>query len=150
MADCRQADGAGERVGCGGRRGAKGGGSGRSPFEWVGGLVGGFGTQKFVFQKWPDQIFPFVNLVFCRDGHFGLGGGGRGCWGRDPPWLLIILKTPWGGVHMHARGLGRVAGSHASAPSLPLSKHGHGPKNPGKTAVQRPPRAETSPCFRAM
>ena len=25
-------------------------------------------------QKWPDQIFPTVNFVFSRDGHFGLGG----------------------------------------------------------------------------
>ena len=37
---------------------------------------GGSGTQKFVYQKWPDQIFPFVNFVFSHDGHFGLEGGG--------------------------------------------------------------------------
>ena len=31
-------------------------------------------------------------------GHFGLGRGGRGIWGRGPPplWFLIILKKPWG------------------------------------------------------
>ena len=43
------------------------------------GGVGGGGearTQKFVYQKWPDQIFPFVNFIFSHDGHFGLGGGG--------------------------------------------------------------------------
>ena len=43
----------------------------------------GGGGQKFVFRKWPDQIFPFVNLVFAtmatlvwRGGEGG-GGGGR-------------------------------------------------------------------------
>ena len=37
------------------------------------------GTQKFVYQKWPDQIFPVVNFVFSHDGVFGLeGGGSRG------------------------------------------------------------------------
>ena len=29
----------------------------------------------------------------------------------------------------------------------PLCKHGRGPKSPGKTAVQHPPHAETSPCL---
>ena len=38
------------------------------------------GTQQFAYQKWPDKIFPAVNLVFPHDGHFGLEGGG-------PPWL---------------------------------------------------------------
>ena len=33
---------------------------------------GGWG-HKFVYQKWPDQVFPFVNFVFSNDGHFGLG-----------------------------------------------------------------------------
>ena len=37
---------------------------------------GGSGTQKCVYQKWPDQLFPIVNCVFPHDGHFGLGGGG--------------------------------------------------------------------------
>ena len=31
-----------------------------------------------MYQKWPSQIFPIVNCVFSRDGHFGLGGGGGG------------------------------------------------------------------------
>ena len=48
--------------------------------EGVGGGGGGrSGTQKFVYQKWPHQIFPTANLVFSHD---GLGGGGGG-W--DPP-----------------------------------------------------------------
>ena len=38
--------------------------------------VGGFWTRKFVYQKWPNRIFPTVNFVFSHDGHFGLGGGG--------------------------------------------------------------------------
>ena len=36
---------------------------------------GGPGAQKFVCQKWPDQIFPMVNFICPHDGHFGLGGG---------------------------------------------------------------------------
>ena len=58
----------------------------------------GFWTQNLVYQKWPDQIFPIVNFVFSHYGHFGLGRGGRGFWGRGPPppWVLIILKKPWG------------------------------------------------------
>ena len=43
----------------------------------TGGGGGGEGswTQKFVYQKWPDQIFFLVNFVLSRDGHFGLWGG---------------------------------------------------------------------------
>ena len=37
---------------------------------------GGAGTQKFVYPKWPDQIFPFVE--FPHDGHFGVRGS-NGC-----------------------------------------------------------------------
>ena len=37
---------------------------------------GGSGTQKFVYQNWPDQIVPLVDFVFSHDGRFGLGGGG--------------------------------------------------------------------------
>ena len=44
---------------------------------------GGDGTQKFVYQEWPDQTFPIVNVVFSRDGHFGLEGGG---WGPGGFW----------------------------------------------------------------
>ena len=29
---------------------------------------GGSGTQKLVYQKWPDKIFPTVNFVFSRGG----------------------------------------------------------------------------------
>ena len=35
---------------------------------------GGSGTQKFVYQKWPDKIFPMVNFVFSHYRHFGRGG----------------------------------------------------------------------------
>ena len=34
------------------------------------------GTRKFVYQKWPDQIF--VIVVFSHDDHFGLERGGGG------------------------------------------------------------------------
>ena len=46
---------------------------------------GGSGTQKFVFQKWPDKIFPMVNFVFSRDGHFSREGGGGAGWGGVTP-----------------------------------------------------------------
>ena len=40
---------------------------------------GGSGTQKFVYQKWADEIFSIVNFFFAHHGHFGLGwGGGSG------------------------------------------------------------------------
>ena len=44
--------------------------------EVLEGGEGGSGSQKFVYQKWPDQIFPTVNFGFSHDGPFGLGGGG--------------------------------------------------------------------------
>ena len=73
----------------------------RASFEQGGGGEGGrgFWTQNLVYQKWPDQIFPVVNFVFSRDGHFGLGRGGGGFGGGVPPplWFLIILKKPWSG-----------------------------------------------------
>ena len=52
-------------------------------------MEGGRGaeTQKFVYQKWPDQIFPIVNLVVSHDGHFGLQGGEEG--GVTPPTPLV-------------------------------------------------------------
>ena len=43
----------------------------------------GSGTPKFVYQKWPDQIFPIVNVVFSHDSPCSLGGGGQG--GTPPP-----------------------------------------------------------------
>ena len=50
-----------------------GGGGGDPPFKRFPGR--GDGTQKVASQKWPDQMFPFVNFVFYRDGPFGLGMG---------------------------------------------------------------------------
>ena len=34
------------------------------------------GTQQFVYQKWPNRIFPLVNVVFSDCGDFGLERGG--------------------------------------------------------------------------
>ena len=48
----------------------------RSRPELEGGVGGGSGTQKSVYQKWPEQIFPIVNFAFSRHDHFGLGSGG--------------------------------------------------------------------------
>ena len=50
----------------------------------------GFWTQNLVYQKWPDQIFPVANFVFSHDGHFGLGRGGGGFWGRAPHPPLVF------------------------------------------------------------
>ena len=46
-----------------------------------GGLEGGTGGSRFVYQKWPDKIFPVGIFVFFHNGHFGLEGGG----GPAPP-----------------------------------------------------------------
>ena len=45
-------------------------------YEMRGGGGGGLGPKMLVYQKWPNQIFPLVNLNFYHDGHVGLGGGG--------------------------------------------------------------------------
>ena len=37
---------------------------------------GGSGTQKCVYQKWPDQIFPIANFVFPTMVTLVCGGGG--------------------------------------------------------------------------
>ena len=50
----------------------------------------GFWTQNLVYQKWPDQIFPIVNFVLSRDGHFGLGRGGEGVLGEGSPPAFVF------------------------------------------------------------
>ena len=35
------------------------------------GRGGEVGTQKVVYQKWPNQVFPGVNLVLSHDDHWG-------------------------------------------------------------------------------
>ena len=63
---------------------------------------GGSGTQKFVHQKWADQIFPTVNFVISHDGHFGSGGGGGS---RGAPLMVVgrstlkLLLAPSGPCH---------------------------------------------------
>ena len=49
-------------------------GSPREVLEVGGGK--GSGTQKFVYQKWPDQFFPIVNFVFFPQWSLWSGGGG--------------------------------------------------------------------------
>ena len=49
------------------------------------GRGGWSGTQKFVYQKRPDRIFPMANAVFSHGGHFGLGGEGV----QSPPHVLL-------------------------------------------------------------
>ena len=50
---------------------------------------GGGGTQKSVYQKWPDQIFPKATFRFFRRWSLWWGGGGV-----PLPWVFILLKTP--------------------------------------------------------
>ena len=40
----------------------------------------GVGTERVLYQKWPDTTFPIVKFGFSPDGHFG-----RGCWAGYPP-----------------------------------------------------------------
>ena len=49
-----------------------------------GGGVGGSRTQKFVYQKWPNKIFPIVNSVFPPRWSLWSGEGG-GSGGGYPP-----------------------------------------------------------------
>ena len=50
------------------------------------------GGGGFVFQKWPNQIFPPVNFFFSHDGQFGLGGPGGGG-GVTPPPPAVISRS---------------------------------------------------------
>ena len=74
-------------------------GGGDQKGEWGGGWSG---TQKFMYQRWPDKMFPIANFVCPHDDPFGLGGRGfRGGY-PDAPLLLwctatAILMLPLGG-----------------------------------------------------
>ena len=71
-------------------------GRGQRAGKYEKGGGGGSGTQKFVYQKWPDQNFPIVNFRFSHDGHFGLGGGGGGPMGGVPPTAILSLSCQRG------------------------------------------------------
>ena len=43
-------------------------------------MGGGGGTQKIVYQQWPDTVLPTANSVFSHNRPFGLGGGEVGLW----------------------------------------------------------------------
>ena len=67
---------------------------------------------------------------------------------------LCVLKhvfpivDPLSDPNDHFPGISGVYRNRPGPPTLPpLRKHGRGPKNPSKTAGQRPPRAQTSPCL---
>ena len=45
---------------------------------------GGSGTQKFVYQKWPESIIPFVNFNFSHHEIWIRGGGGGDPGGGGP------------------------------------------------------------------
>ena len=95
---------------------------------------GGDGTPKFVLQKWPDKIFPTANVLFSRDGHFGLEGGGSRGGGGDPP------ASP--AVHGHSNtSLGRRAtrSLRASPSSSPMHRPlpRRGPRTCGRFVGQQ-------------
>ena len=73
-----------------GGRAGQGGGEGG-----LGGCIQGPGPAAppvFVYQKWPDQIFPIVISFFSHNAHFGLeGGGSRG--GGAPP--MVGRSNGW-------------------------------------------------------
>ena len=77
-----------------------GAGAGLLLSRGVGG--GGFWTQNLVYQKWPDQIFPVVNFVFSRNGHFGLGRG-EGVLGEGSPPLVSNYSKEALGGGLHTR-----------------------------------------------
>ena len=81
-----------------------------------GGGGGASETQKFVYQKWPDQIFSMVSFVFTHYGHFRFGGGGPpSLYGVQqfkyfpeppPPWCPATgMFLPRGLVHWQATPL---------------------------------------------
>ena len=49
------------------------------------------GTQKIVYQKWPNQIFPIVNLIFFQLWSLWSAGGDREGWGVGG--LLLWLSA---------------------------------------------------------
>ena len=74
---------------------------------------GGSGTQKFMYQKWPCQIFPLVNFVFSHNGCLGLGGfKWSGCSVRIRLWLRL--------PHSFHRLLSIVSASGASSGAMGL------------------------------
>ena len=68
---------------------------------------GGSGTQKFVYQKRPDKIFPIVNFSHHR--HFGLEGRGGGGFpeGAPPGRRKKFMHVP-GGQQVLSRGIGKA------------------------------------------
>ena len=82
-----------------------------------------------MYQKWPDQIFPVVNFVFSRDGHFGLGRGGGGFGGGPPPPLVFnYSKEALGlGVPTYHLLLGATVDMTSKAHGSPDPKGPEGP-----------------------
>ena len=84
---------------------------------------GGLGPKIFVYQKWPDKIFPTVNFVSSHDGPFGRGGvgvclKGRALWGPTQSSYKAVgahCKIGWGGSHwrLEKRGGGYWGCGHA-------------------------------------
>ena len=67
---------------------------------------GGVWAQKFVYQKWPDQIFPMVSFVFFPRSSLWSGGYPPPC---DIPWGCCSFTGPWMVTRSSLRMLRRVA-----------------------------------------
>ena len=82
-------------------------------------------TPQFVHRKWPNKIVPFVNFVFSRDGHFGLGGGGvQGGVPRLLPRCTAILILPEGGGRGARLGLRQTRRQPPHTPTHGLRSKG--------------------------
>ena len=85
------------------------------------------GTQKFVYQNWPDQIFPTLNFVLPprRPLWSGGGGGPGGC--RPPPPPMSHGVRPFQYVPGH-RAQGVRLGGHVRpySPEPSPSQHHKG------------------------
>ena len=127
-----------------------------------------------MYQKWPDQVIPTVNFIFWHDDHFGLGEGGGGSGGWQPPSVYSHSNTSlsdpvghagrspnavneasgsglpaFGGREMSASAV--LAGSCSSilGESCGLREGSHGPLMPGTQicdpAVPSPPQYNRGP-----
>ena len=76
---CRHCMATGEQ--CGQQRIAEGQGQGCIRREEG---RGGGGVPNSLYQKWPKKIFPSVNFIFSRYGHFGVCLWGKGGGGAPP------------------------------------------------------------------
>ena len=95
-------------------------------------------TQKYVYQKWPEKIFPMANFVFSHDGHFGLQGWG-GVQGMVPPSPPMVY-----GHWVTGPGL---KGRYQKMAEVPEAKNAAtGDEGPAMGSLARPRRCHCHGC----